>query len=106
MIALYNTEKKQLMAVFKEIQMASVYLYGSRSRERSRLWVRMIDKVRIVNSRFPFPVAVREANSKQVKLVGDKDGIIFEGYPVANRINVSGTVYKKFENEKTHESLL
>ncbi len=94
------------MAVFKEIQMASVYLYGSSSRERSRLWIRMIDKVRIVNSRFSFPVAAREANSKQVKLVGDKDGIIFEGYPVANTINVSGTVYKNFVNEKTHSCLL
>lgn len=106
MIALYNTEKKELMAVFRSTAMASIFLYGNGTTGRDRLRARMYDKVRIENTRFPFVVAARPANSKHMKLLADKDGIIFEGYPEYRTMIVGGNRYTNFENAKTYQDIL
>lgn len=93
------------MAVFKSTAMASIFLYGNGTTGRDRLRARMYDKVRIENTRFPFVVAARLANSKQMQMLGDKDGIIFEGYPEYKIMRVGGVMYNNFENAKTYQDI-
>jgi hypothetical protein len=106
MIAVYNADKKELMAIFASTAMAASYIYGQfDGQARERLQKRLCDKYRISDSRFEHPVAVRHASTKQVEMMGEKHGIIFEGYPPVKLINIAGLKYTKFVNEKTHASI-
>lgn len=106
MIAVYNTDKKELMAIFASTSMAASYVFGQfDGQARERIQKRLIDKFRISDSRFGHPVAVRHASTKQVEMMGEKHGIIFEGYPAVKMINIGGMKYTNFVNEKTHQNL-
>lgn len=106
MIALYNADKKELMAIFASTSMAASYIFGQfEGNARERIQKRLADKFRITDSRFGFPVAVRHASTKQLEMLGQKHGVIFEGYPEVKTINIGGMKYTNFVNEKTHASL-
>jgi len=106
MIAVYNTDKKELMAIFASTSMAASYVFGQfDGQARERIQKRLIDKFRISDSRFGHPVAVRHATNRQVEMMGEKHGIIFQGYPQVKLINIGGTKYTNFVNEKTHQNL-
>jgi hypothetical protein len=106
MIAVYNTDKKELMAIFASTSMAASYVFGQfDGQARERIQKRLIDKFRISDSRFGHPVAVRHATNRQVEMMGEKHGIIFEGYPQVKLINIGGTKYTNFVNEKAHQTI-
>jgi hypothetical protein len=106
MIAVYNTDKKELMAIFASTSMAASYIFGQfDGQARERIQKRLIDKFRITDSRFAHPVAVRHATNRQVEMVGDKHGIIFECYPPVKLINIGGIKYTNFENAKAYQNL-
>lgn len=106
MISIYNADKKELVAIFASTSMAASYIFGQfDASARERLQKRLIDKFKMTNTRFEFPVAVRHASTKQVKMVGENDGVIFEGYPEVRTINIGGRKFTNFLNEKPHESL-
>jgi hypothetical protein len=106
LIAVYNTYKKELMAIFASTSMAASYVFGQfDGSARERIQKRLIDKFRISDSRFGHPVAVRHASTKQVEMMGEKHGIIFEGYPQVKMINIGGMKYTNFENAKAYQNL-
>lgn len=106
MIALYNPDKKELMAIFASTSMAASYIFGQfDGQARERLQRRLSDKFRISDSRFGHPVAVRHASNRQVEMLGQKHGIIFEGYPPVKLINIGGIKYTNFENAKAYQNL-
>jgi hypothetical protein len=103
MISIYNADKKELMAIFANTSLAASYVFGNYdSGGRVRLQRRLLDSYRITDSKFEHPVAVRYSNTKHVELLGEKHGIIFEGYPEVNVINIGGIKYTNFVNAKTH----
>lgn len=106
MISIYNTERKELMAIFASTSMAASYVYGQfNSSARERIGKRLTDSFRITDSLFPYPLAVRYSTGNHVKMLGEKDGVIFEGYPEVRLINIGGRRFTNFLNEKPHESI-
>lgn len=106
MISVYNADKKELMAIFANTSMAASYIFGQFDAQgRERLQKRICDKFRISDSRFGFPIAARHSSAKQIKILGDNHGVIFEGYPEVKLMNIGGMKYTNFVNEKTHESI-
>ena len=94
------------MAVFKNTAMASIFLYGNSVTGRDRLRANMYDKKRSQNTLFPFIVAVRPTSRKHMELLGDRDGIIFEGYPQQKSMIVGGMKYTNIHNAKTYQDIL
>jgi len=106
LIAVYNAEKKELMAIFASTSMAASYIFGHfDAQARERLQRRLSDRFRISDSRFGHAVAIRHASEKQIRLVGENHGVIFEGYPHVKLMNIGGIKYTKFVNEKAHKAI-
>jgi hypothetical protein len=86
-IALYNSEKLELVGIFKTKTIIGKYLYegiyeGVKSQTKSsRVHVAISKKYQLRNTRFEFPVALRYANKKQIEILGDQDAVIFKDYP-------------------------
>jgi hypothetical protein len=82
-IALYNTNKKELIGVFRTFAVASRYVFSEASNWNSnRIWNAYHLRGKLhKNTIFDFPVAVRIANEKCLELLGNKDIYINDGYP-------------------------
>lgn len=91
-IALYNTDKKELIGVFKSLALASRYVFNEVSTwNNSRIWNAHAYKTRLYkNTKFKFPIAVRLANEKQALMLGNKQVIILNNYPAMPSYRIQG----------------
>jgi hypothetical protein len=91
-ISLYDTEKKQLLGVFKSIELSARYLFTNHSeRHTSRMHHALSRKHKISHETiFDFPVAIRISNQAQKDLLGNKSCHIIQEYP--QRMNDKGQV--------------
>jgi len=82
-VALYNTEKKELIAIFKYKIHVARYIfkkydcYKAQRIESTMRCLGCISKGTI----FDFKVTLRYANDKQIEMLGDNNYIILQGYP-------------------------
>jgi len=97
-IALYNTEKKELIAVFKYKILAARYIFEKYDCYKAQRVEESIKNLGCINKGtiFDFKVTFRYANSKQIELLGDKEYIIMDGYPEAIKTRMIGfNMYNK-----------
>ena len=89
-VALYNTEKKHLIGVFKSSKLASKYLFRSyKEVHADRINNALHAKGRVYEGIiFDYPVAVRPANQTQLLLLKDSACFINQEYP--QRMNDKG----------------
>lgn len=82
-VALYDTEQKKLIGVFKSIVIASKYLFDNfQDKHISRVSNALNTKGKIVEGTiFNFPVAVRLANHAQILLLRNNACFINQEYP-------------------------
>ena len=95
-IALYNTEKKELVAVFRYKILAARYLFEKYDSYKASRVECSINNLGCISKGtiFDFKVTFRYANSKQIELLGDADYIITDGYPEAIKTRMDG--FKKY----------
>ena len=89
-VSLYDTEKKQLIGVFKSIEISAKYLFTTYNDKKSaRLSHSLSRKHKLLEGTiFDFPVAIRVANQTQIELLSNKGCYIVEEYP--QRMNEKG----------------
>ena len=81
-IAIYNADKKELIAVFKRQIDLEDYLYGYKGKHYCHISNYIRRNVKSHNTILaPTRVAFRFANEKQIQELGEQDFIIKEGYP-------------------------
>jgi hypothetical protein len=99
-IALYNTEKKELVAVFRYKILAARYLFEKYDCYKAQRVEDSIKKLGCIikGTIFDFKVTFRYANSKQIEMLGDADYIITDGYPEAIKTRMDG--FKKYFPQK------
>lgn len=100
-VSLYNTKKKELIGVFRNMAIAKRYLFSENSTwNNSRIWNAFLKKSRLhKNIIFEFPVAVRMANEKNLELIGDNEIYISENYPRMSDQKIRGIKYSKSINK-------
>ena len=93
-IALYNTQKKELIGVFRTFAVAARYVFSEASTwNSSRMWNAYSLKTKLhKHTIFNFPVAVRTANEKCMELLGGKDVYITDGYPRMSTRKMEGVI--------------
>jgi len=94
-IALYNTEKKELFAIFRYKNHVARYIfekydcYKSQRIEESLSRLGCISKGTIFN----FKVTLRYANDKQIEMLGDSDYFILYGYPEPIKTRMKNNIF-------------
>ncbi len=82
-IALYNTEKQELMGIFSRISYAVKYLFkASSDTDQRRVYRALLSKAKIEGTEFEFPVAVRYASKIHIELLDGKEFKIMGNYPI------------------------
>lgn len=76
MAAVYNAEKRELIAIFKSRTRASIFIFGFKNEKSVRS--KCQSKKRITDSRLGFEVAVRELTKSQELLLDGKDFILYD----------------------------
>jgi hypothetical protein len=91
-IALYNTEKKELIAIFKYKILAARYIFEKYDCYKAQRVEESIKNLGCINKGtiFDFKVTFRYANSKQIEMLGDSDYFITDGYPKAIKTRMDG----------------
>jgi hypothetical protein len=91
-VALYDTEQKKLIGVFKSIVIASKYLFENfQEKHANRVSNALCTKGKIIEGTiFKFPVAVRLANHAQILLLRNNACFINQEYP--QRMNDKGQI--------------
>lgn len=91
-IAIYNTKEKELIGVFRNIAIASRYIFSNHSKYNANRILNCFERKGklIENLIFDFPVTVRRANDKHLKLLNDSDVYISEGYPKMRYYRIEG----------------
>jgi hypothetical protein len=81
-IKLYNTEKKELIGIFKTNSLVGKYLFPLKgtTKSNSRISTTLKQNSRINNTIFPFPVAIRFCEDDLIS----EDYVISPGYPQPN----------------------
>lgn len=86
-IALYNTEKKELIGVFKEFTVLAKYLfphYKDYDSIRRKIANSLTNQKRFKCSIFEFEVTCRYAKKQYTDELGEHDFFVIEGYPTPN----------------------
>lgn len=98
-IALYNTEKKELVAVFRYKILAARYIFEKYDCYKAQRVEDSIKKLGCINKGtiFDFKVTFRYANNKQIEMLGDADYIITDGYPGAIKTRMDGFQNLKYK---------
>lgn len=93
-VVLYNTQKKEMMGIFRTLAIASRYVFSELSTwNNSRIWNAYAYRTKLhIKTNFDFPIAVRMANEKQLEKLGKNDVVIFEGYPKMKNHRVKGVI--------------
>lgn len=91
-VSLYNTDKKELVAVFRDMGIAGRYIFSHKSTwNNSRLWNAFLNNTRIKkNTNFDFPVVIRMAKGKSLELIGDNEVYISDNYPKMSDQRIRG----------------
>lgn len=76
MAAVYNAEKKELVALFKSRTRASIFIFGFKNEKSVRS--KCLSKKRILDGRLGFEVAVRDLTQAQENLLDKKDFILYD----------------------------
>jgi hypothetical protein len=89
-VALYDTEQKRLIGVFRSVELASRYLFATYlEKHAKRVSGALNTKGKIsAGTIFEFPVAVRMANHSQILLLRNNACFINHDYP--QRMNEKG----------------
>lgn len=90
--SLYNTEKKELIGVFRNLALVSRYLFPNEGKYKyQRVYQSYSVKCKIHKGTiFNFPVTLRIANEKHLDILGDKDVYICPGYPDMSNAKIFG----------------
>jgi hypothetical protein len=98
-VSLYNTDKKELIGIFRTIELASKYLFNLPIEKGSRrLRDRLKSKTKITElTNFDFPVCIRMASETQKEMLGFKECLIMGDYEV--RLDSRGR--KVYNNQTT-----
>jgi hypothetical protein len=99
-VCLYNTDKKELIGIFKSLAIAKRYIFNEDSKwNNNRIFNAYAKRSRLhKNIIFDFPVAVRMARENHVALLGEKEIYISDGYPGIGKRKISGVLSCKFKN--------
>lgn len=89
-VALYDTEQKRLIGVFRSVELASRYLFPTYlEKHAKRVGNALSTKGKIIEGIiFEFPVVVRMANHAQILLLRNNACFINQDYP--QRMNDKG----------------
>ena len=79
-VAIYNADKKELVAIIGSMQLATKFIYGkyTNAKKYQNVHYAIAKKGRLVKNDLGFVVACRNGNKEQVDMLGDKDYIIFD----------------------------
>lgn len=93
-VSIYDTSKKQLLGIFKSLEIASKYLYNIPTEAGSRRIKNALQsQARItLDTGFDFPVCVRIASQTQKEMLSDRECLILNEYEV--RLNAKGQKVK------------
>ena len=82
-VSLYNTDKKELVAIFRDMGIAGRYIFSHKSTyNSSRIWNAYIKNTKLhKNTNFDFPIAVRMAKGQALELLGENEFWISKAYP-------------------------
>lgn len=103
-IALYNSELKELVAVFRNPTLAAKYLFpfDDRTKSSSKVAERARCKSRFPHTRFGFSVAVRYANEEKAALLDGNDWFIANGYVPVDEMKMKGYTSTRADLKKNH----
>lgn len=99
MISVYNTEKKELMGIYRNLNIVSVFVYGMKEPiYLKRLERALANKYKITkDTKFEHPVAIRSSSLEQRMMLGDLDGITMSPYPKIYSTTFLGIKSNKFK---------
>jgi hypothetical protein len=99
MISVYNTEKKELMGIYRNLNIVSVFVYGVKDPiYLKRLERALSNKYKIIkDTKFEHPVAIRSSSLEQKMTLGDLDGVTMEPYPKVHSTTFLGIKSNKFK---------
>lgn len=84
-LVVYDCSKQKPIGVFRTLSLCARYLkVGPGGADETTIHYSLKNKGRIQKSRFDFKVTVRMANDEFKKILGDKDFVIFDGYPASD----------------------
>lgn len=85
-MAIYNADKKELIGIFQHQISVGKFLFPDGSYNRQRMFGEYVRrKFKSRATRFPFPVAFRNASDEQVELLGNAEYLLMEGYSSWNK---------------------
>lgn len=83
-IAVYNTVEKKCIGLFINTKLVAKYLFNTkddRYNNPSRLLNNIRLKAKVTKTKLGIIIALRRCNLDQQQLLGEKDYLIFDGYP-------------------------
>jgi len=102
-IAIYNSDKKELIGLFAELMLVAKYL---RPTDVSKMYSNLSDalyrKGAVRKTIFSFRIAIRFANDNQINLLGDKKVFIMNNYPEFDSNKLEGYHSTRSELYKKH----
>jgi hypothetical protein len=83
-IVAYNADKQELIGIFFDGSFVRRYFYQNDPNLKSSKNISsfVMRKGKLKDTLFDFFVALRYANNEQIEMLGDKDYVILNGYPI------------------------
>lgn len=99
MISVYNAEKKELMGIYRNMNIVSVFIYGIKDPiYLKRLERALANKYKITkDTKFDHPIAIRSSSKEHKFLLGDLDGVTMDPYPKVHLTRFLGLKSNKFK---------